>query len=425
MKLLRDYIARNRAGELLALASVCSAHPLVLTAALRLAQQLDQPLLVEATSNQVNQFGGYTGMRPADFIGWVGALAEQHGVDRSRLYFGGDHLGPQVWKHLPADEAMHNAGVLMQEFVAAGFTKIHLDCSEGCAGEAAQVSDAISASRAADLALICEQAAPDSHALSYCFGTEVPPPGGARADDNHLTVTPTSPTSAQATIRAHQDALAARGLDHVWPRMVALVVQPGLEFTPDHVIRFDMDQPDHLSAVLPPFVHLAFEAHSTDYQHADVYPDLSRRHFAVLKVGPALTFAMRRALYGLNDLALWLSGRDPSLPALMEQLMRADHAPWAKHYQAEGQELRQLLHFGYADRIRYYWHMPEARARIAQLLTELDRARPAQPVLEQYFAADVIARAETMPDLAWAEALVLAEIQHMLLPYMNCQKALS
>ena len=71
---LTDIIHQNRNGGP-AIPSVCSAHPDVLTASLLLAQALDRPVLIEATSNQVNHRGGYTGMTPADFIADVRARA--------------------------------------------------------------------------------------------------------------------------------------------------------------------------------------------------------------------------------------------------------------------------------------------------------------------------------------------------------------
>jgi D-tagatose-1,6-bisphosphate aldolase subunit GatZ/KbaZ len=132
--LLRDIIARNRGGETVAIASICSAHPDVLRAAMLLSQECDQPLLIEATSNQVNQDGGYTGMTPANFIGFVHDLAAQTRIDPARIIFGGDHLGPQAWKAQSAKDAMENARAMVAQYVTAGFTKIHLDCSEGCAG---------------------------------------------------------------------------------------------------------------------------------------------------------------------------------------------------------------------------------------------------------------------------------------------------
>ena len=127
---LRQIIASNRAGEAIAIPSVCSAHPDALEASLTLAEALDQPLVVEATSNQVNQDGGYTGLTPADFIRFVTEIAARARVDRSRILFGGDHLGPQAWRKLPAGPAMEKAHRMVADYAAAGFSKIHLDCSE-------------------------------------------------------------------------------------------------------------------------------------------------------------------------------------------------------------------------------------------------------------------------------------------------------
>mgnify|MGYP001810239024 CR=1 FL=1 len=126
-----------------------AAHHYVLAASLRLAERLDRAVVIEATSNQVNQDGGYTGMRPADFIGFVRGLADGLGVARERVLFGGDHLGPQAWRKLPAEAAMAKAHVMVADYVEAGFSKVHLDCSEGCAGEPAQLSDAMTVPRAA------------------------------------------------------------------------------------------------------------------------------------------------------------------------------------------------------------------------------------------------------------------------------------
>ena len=60
MRELRAIIAANRSGQPLALPSVCSAHPDVLAATLLAAEAADLPILIEATSNQVNQ-GSFAG----------------------------------------------------------------------------------------------------------------------------------------------------------------------------------------------------------------------------------------------------------------------------------------------------------------------------------------------------------------------------
>ena len=54
------------------------------------------PLLIEATCNQVNHLGGYTGMTPADFRRDVDAIAQRCGLPPSALVLGGDHLGEPV-----------------------------------------------------------------------------------------------------------------------------------------------------------------------------------------------------------------------------------------------------------------------------------------------------------------------------------------
>lgn len=402
----------NRAGKPVALASVCTAHPDVLAASLRLAEAKDRTILIEATSNQVNQFGGYTGMRPPDFIALVEKIRLREGVGPGRVVFGGDHLGPQAWRSEPAESAMAKAADMMRAYLAAGFAKIHLDCSEGCAGEPAQVGDDLAASRAAALAKVCEEAAPG--VALYVVGTEVPPPGGARKGEHGIA--PTPPERARATLEAHQAAFEAVGIGEAFARVRGLVVQPGLEFAPDHVDRFDLAQPDRLSAALEGWPDLAFEAHSTDYQHPAVYPDLARRHFAVLKVGPALTYAWREALYAMSHVQGWLSG-GAHISETMERLMLAEPKSWRGHY-PEGD--RALRHFGYADRIRYYWAQPEALKAVAALEAAFDASRPPAPLLEQYVAPAILARAEALrgEGLSPAKALLYARVQAELDPYL-------
>lgn len=423
MRELRELIARNRAGSGEAMPSVCSAHPDVIAASVLLAREYGVPLLIEATSNQVNQFGGYTGMRPTDFIRFVREICAALGAPEQPLLFGGDHLGPQVWRSEPAEVAMGHARDLVDAYVRAGFTKIHLDCSEGCAGEPPQVSDEVSAARAAELAAVCERATDDPSPLSYMYGTEVPPPGGARAEEGGQGIAPTRPESALATIAAHRSQFEARGLGGAWSRAVGLVVQPGLEFAPDHLHRFDLATPDNLSPVLEGFPGLSFEAHSTDYQAPAVYPELGRRHFAVLKVGPALTHAYRQAIYALDALSDWTgAGTKPDHPRLsdvMEELMLADPSNWRKHYAGSEPELHRLRHFSYADRIRYYWTRPAAGDAVRQLMAGLGEAKPPVMVLEQFFAPDVLARAEQLAAMVpdWRKTLIYAQIQEALAPY--------
>jgi D-tagatose-1,6-bisphosphate aldolase subunit GatZ/KbaZ len=80
--------------------SVCSGHPLVIGAALLCGKAQGAAVLSEATCNQVNHQGGYTGMTPAQFRRFVAEIAARVGFDPEHLILGGDHLGPNPWRKL-------------------------------------------------------------------------------------------------------------------------------------------------------------------------------------------------------------------------------------------------------------------------------------------------------------------------------------
>ena len=127
--------------------------------------------------------------------------------------------------------------------------------------------EATVASRAARLCAAAERAWREhgGEAPVYVIGTEVPVPGGATED--LLTLAVTTPEAAQATIEAHRGAFDAAGLEAAWPRVIALVVQPGVEFDHHKVIDYRPERGARAerasSRARPQFV---FEAHSTDYQ---------------------------------------------------------------------------------------------------------------------------------------------------------------
>ena len=140
---LKDFLRTSRGQR--GIYSVCSAHAWVIEAAMIQAQEDGSHLLLEATCNQVNQAGGYTGLTPAMFRDYVHGIASELGFDASRLILGGDHLGPNPWQHLDAKTAMQHAVEMVRLYVEAGFTKIHLDASMRCADDPAIVPDEVMA----------------------------------------------------------------------------------------------------------------------------------------------------------------------------------------------------------------------------------------------------------------------------------------
>ena len=417
---LSDLIARNRAGSREVVPSVCTTQPEVLSASLLLAREQETLLLVEATSNQVNQFGGYTGMTPVDFRRRLEVMAQRLEVDPAQIVLGGDHLGPQVWRRQGAEAAMSAACEMVRAYVQAGFRKIHLDCSEACTGDPEPLPQALCAQRAARLAAECEAAAPNPNSLAYVIGTEVPRPGGALGEEEVLR--PTRPEDAREVLELHREAFA-RIAPATWERVVALVVQPGVEFSPQHVTHYDPAQVGTLEMALQGHPQMCFEAHSTDYQRPRALAAIAAKHFAILKVGPGLTDAFRSALYRLDGLAA--DGAPPGGPGelarTLEQLMVGDDRHWREHYRGTAQEVSRLRHHSYADRIRYYWPQPAAQQAVAALYARIDAAGWPPYVLRDLFPEQVLERAEALRELAAgaAQALVLASVQDALMPYFR------
>ncbi|MDY0870999.1 D-tagatose-bisphosphate aldolase, class II, non-catalytic subunit [Dongia rigui] len=402
----------HRQGVQAGITSVCSAHPAVIRAALELGRDLGQPVLIEATCNQVNQDGGYTGMTPVDFRRFVEGIADATGFDRSHLILGGDHLGPNPWKHLPADQAMAKAQAMVAGYAAAGFEKIHLDCSMGCAGDPIALDDATTARRAAQLAAVSE--AQSAVPPVYVVGTEVPVPGGALEEVAALEVT--SPEAARTTVEVHRSVFEAHGLQAALSRVIGLVVQPGVEFGNQNVVAYVPAAAAALSQSLQQLPHLVFEAHSTDYQTPQALRALVRDGFAILKVGPGLTFALREALYGLDLIAAQRDNASPTLQPAMEALMTAEPAHWEKYYPGTAGEQRLQRHYSYSDRIRYYWAHPVAQKAVAALMARLGDAALPETLISQYLAA---AWPEVMSGVTrpTAPALVQAAIRRVLKSY--------
>lgn len=413
MSVINAIIDANKAGQQAGIFAVCSAQPLVLQAALLQAKANSTPLLIEATANQVNQFGGYTGMKPKDFINFVTSMAMELGVDKSQLLFGGDHLGPVVWCKQGAEEAMQLAEVLIIQFVKAGFTKIHLDTSMACADDVLPLSDEVIARRAARLCAVAEAHCAPGQQLCYVIGTEVPAPGGVSEMEAELAVTPVS--AIEHTLHCHREAFTATGLgDEVWQKVIALVVQPGVEFDNSQVHLFEPAGTMAQSEFIRSYPRLVFEAHSTDYQLSEGYRALVQQHFAILKVGPQLTFALREALFALSHIENVLCEAElcSNLRQSCFELMWDNPKYWQGFY-ADNEALKWQLGFSFSDRIRYYW--PSLQAKVERLLTNLAQSIPL-PLISQYLPNQYTAvlAGEIAPN---ARELVLHKITEVLADY--------
>jgi D-tagatose-bisphosphate aldolase class II non-catalytic subunit len=376
---LSDIVAANRSGRHAGIPSWCTAHRETLAAILRAHRGNALPILIEATCNQVNQDGGYTGMLPADFRDFVLGLADEAGIARDRIVLGGDHLGPNPWRGLPAGQAMAKARDLVRGYVEAGFTKIHLDASMACADDVVLGEEEI-ARRAASMAAVAEQHA--SAELVYVIGTEVPKPGGETEELGGLAVT--KPEAMLHTWELHGSAFLDRGLSPALARVIGIVVQPGVDFGNSQIFAFDRDKASELSAAVAQIPGAVLEAHSTDYQTGRALQDLVASHFAILKVGPELTAAYREAVVAMASIEQWLPiSQRSGILRVIDEAMILELKYW-RDYIAEGPRARLERLFGLSDRIRYYWPNQAIQNALKLLYANIDGAAGEAGLIAQF-----------------------------------------
>lgn len=391
---LQSIVQQQKQGMPVGIYSCCSANEYVLRAAILRAKCHGVPLLIEATANQVNQFGGYTGMRPADFRKYVMGLAQEYGLPENRVVLGGDHLGPLTWTDRHEAEAMAYAEELVLLFVEAGFTKIHLDTSMQLASDskAERLSDKTIAERGARLCKVAETAYlkrsaahPGSMAPVYIIGSEVPIPGGAQEAEDAIEVT--HPTDCLATYEAFRNAFMEIGLSDAWQRVIGLVIQPGVEFGDRDVFLYDSARAADLIACLKE-LPLVFEGHSTDYQTPVCLRNMVHDGIAILKVGPALTFALREALFALEYMEKeLLQGTGIHLSdfrSILEHAMLENPVNWAKHYHGDGNATHFARAYSLSDRARYYLPNPAVESAVARLLQNLSAISLPLSLISQY-----------------------------------------
>ncbi|OAT52873.1 tagatose-bisphosphate aldolase subunit GatZ [Providencia heimbachae] len=383
---MKDIIQRHKLGEELGIYSVCSAHPLVIEATFLFEINSNRKVLIEATSNQVNQFGGYTGMTPELFKNFVYEIAKNVNFPIERLILGGDHLGPNCWKNECAEEAMQKSEVLIEQYVSAGFSKIHLDTSMSCVDDPIPLDPQIVAERAARLCKVAENTVTEEQKKQLCYvvGTEVPVPGGEKESITSLHIT--TPQAAQETINSHYTHFKNIGLHEAIERIIAIVVQPGVEFDHSSVIHYNSEKAKDLSKYIEK-TKVVFEAHSTDYQTKEAYKELVRDHFAILKVGPALTFALREAMFSLSliENELIPAEKRSELISVIDRVMLDEPKYWKDYYSPIYSKAAIDRHYSLSDRLRYYWPHTEINNSVEKMLSNLSQVEIPLGIVSQLF----------------------------------------
>lgn len=393
---LREIVELQKKGTPKGIYSACSANEYVIEAVMERAIKDDKYVLIEATANQVNQYGGYTGMKPADFRDFVFSIAEKKGFSKDKIILGGDHLGPLTWKNLDSGKAMEESAELIRQFVLAGFTKIHLDTSMhlGDDDKNTKLDTKVIAERGAVLCRVAEEAfqklkGSNTGVLQpvYVVGSEVPIPGGAQEEEEGIQVTKVS--DFEETVVVFKSAFYSHDLKSAWENVIAVVVQPGVEFGDETIHEYNRQAAGELVQALKKYPGMVFEGHSTDYQTPRAFKEMVEDGIAILKVGPALTFALREALFALNMIENELFKESKGIVLsrfieVLEEEMLKSPDNWKKHYHGNDSKLRLSRKYSFSDRCRYYLPVNEVNEALKRMIANLKSVQIPLTLISQY-----------------------------------------
>lgn len=396
---IREVIEKRAKKLSCGIPSFCTSNQLVIEACLQQGMRFNDAVLIEATANQVNQYGGYTGMRPADFKEMVFRTAEHVGFNCGNIVLGGDHLGPLVWCNEQENSAMEKAEVLVREYVAAGYKKIHLDTSMRLGDDPTDqvLPLAKIAERGARLYGACEEEYrklleknPNEPRPVYVIGSEVPIPGGELSGEDTISITKVE--DLKATLLEYEKAFSRAGYADAMENVIGVVVQPGVEFGDENVAIYNRIKTIELCAAVKEYPYLVMEGHSTDYQPVSRLREMVADGVAILKVGPALTYAMREALFALCMIEEELIPYEKRahFRSALDAVMVEDDCDWKKYYKGNEKELFLKRKYSLSDRCRYYMQNPIVLASMNKLFDNIDSLKIPQGLLRQFMPNEYV-----------------------------------
>ena len=248
----------------------------------------------------------------------------------------------------------------------------------------------------------------------YVIGSEVPTPGGSGEED---ALSVTKPEALVEMLTVFQDAFSQGGISEAYERVVAAVVQPGVEFGNDTVHEYVPQEAASLIRQAKSLPDIVLEGHSTDYQPEECLKQMVEDGVAILKVGPALTYAAREALFALSYIEKELEVPHPArFMETLEEVMLDAPASWSGHYPATEPAARQLRRFSYSDRSRYYMANQRVEAAIQQLLRNL-REQPIPLIMLSQFLPNQYTHIRQGSLINDPEAIVLDRVRDTLRIY--------
>ena len=329
------------------LPSFCTSNFDVLKVLMIFSKYHQLPTLIESTSNQVNQFGGYTGLKPLQFKQKVDKLCKSVKLPSKLLIIGGDHLGPLPWKNVNKKSAMKNAKILVKKCLNAKYKKIHIDTAIVCRDEK-NIDRNIIVNRCEEI--LKSLTKNDLKNVFIVVGTEVPFAGGG----DHLKPVITKLESIKKEYLLYSKIFKQKKILKKKP--FALVIDPGIGFNNLAITTtnlFGFRKKNSFSKKN----NFYFEAHSSDYQSRTDLKRLVENNFKFLKVGPELTYIYSKSIFKMQSIEKLIYTKKLSdIDSVLLSEMNINKKYWKSYYKGPKKKIDFLLFNSYLDRSRYYWN---------------------------------------------------------------------
>jgi len=344
------------------LPSFCTANFNVIKILIIFAKHHNLPILLESTSNQVNQFGGYTGLTPKEFYKKISKLKKKIKINKKQVMIGADHLGPLPWKKFNSKVALKNAKTLIKKCIALKYDKIHIDSTIICKDDKSLNLNFIRSRSEEIFNTVPKKNIKD---VFFVFGSEVPFAGGG----NNSKPKPSKLNNIKTDYSLYNSVL--KNLNINKKNKFSLVIEPGMAFSNSKVILPKLEKfRKRLS--FSKKNNFSYEAHSTDYQKLKTLKKLVKNNFRFLKVGPELTFYFYQAIKKMEEIEHMYCNKKSNIEYELINAMQRDDKYWKDYYKGTKNKIKFLKLNSYLDRMRYYWDSKKVKKSMNKLIKNIN-----------------------------------------------------
>ena len=138
---------------------------------------------------------------------------------------------------------------------------------------------------------------------------------------------------------------------------------------------------------LKQYPDIVFEGHSTDYQAPIKLREMVEDGIAIIKVGPALTYALREGVFALSKMEKELIldyGKQSHFEEVLDAVMIENPKNWIKHYHGSEDEIRLDRKYSFFDRCRYYFVDTRVDSEMEKLFDNMYKLSIPLGLLHQY-----------------------------------------